>query len=62
MSQPDWFHEYDDDYVDGDSGCSWCGGDGVCTDGVDPLGDCPDEAHRCHACGGTGLAKDQTVW
>jgi hypothetical protein len=42
--------------------CTHCGGEGVCWDGSDPFGDCPDEPHRCHACGGSGRGKDQVVW
>lgn len=39
--------------------CTHCNGEGVCWDGADPLGDCPEEPHRCHACGGTGDRGDQ---
>jgi hypothetical protein len=42
--------------------CTYCGGEGLCTDGSDPLGNCPDEAHPCHACGGSGRGKDQTIF
>jgi hypothetical protein len=42
--------------------CMHCGGDGICMDGADPLGNCPDEAHRCHACGGSGNRKDQVIF
>lgn len=42
--------------------CSHCGGEGFCWDGSDPLGDCPDEIHDCHACYGSGRAKDQVFW
>lgn len=56
-----------DDRLDGlewveDFECTWCGGRGVCTDGADPLDTCPDEAHRCHACGGSGKRSDQTLF
>ena len=52
-----------DDYDDGhDLECTHCGGEGLCWDGSDPLGDCPDEPHRCHACGGSGDRKDQTIF
>lgn len=62
----------DDDYDDGDPGayadddvCTHCGGDGYddCDDPIQCLrthtstGLCP-----CAACGGSGLAKDQTIW
>ena len=50
----------DDDGEDTD--CSHCGGEGLCWDGSDPLGDCPDESHACHACGGSGRGKDQVIW
>lgn len=42
--------------------CTHCGGDGECMDGADPLGNCPEEPHRCHACGGSGLIKDQVIF
>lgn len=45
-----------------DEPCSHCGGEGTCYDGSDPLGDCPDEPHDCHACGGSGRAEDQVIW
>ena len=42
--------------------CTHCGGEGTCEDGSDPLGNCPDESHRCHACGGSGRRRDQTIF
>jgi len=42
--------------------CTHCGGEGLCWDGADPLGDCPDELHPCHACGGSGNRGDQTIF
>lgn len=45
-----------------DVGCSHCGGEGLCYDGSDPLGNCPDEMHDCHACGGSGRGKDQVIF
>ncbi len=42
--------------------CTHCGGQGDCCDGSDPLGDCPDEAHACHACGGSGQRADQVIF
>lgn len=42
--------------------CSYCGGEGDCMDGADPLGDCRDEPHECHACSGSGRAEDQVIW
>lgn len=54
----------DDDHDDDgfDLECTHCGGEGLCWDGSDPLGNCPDAPHRCHACGGSGNRKDQTVF
>lgn len=45
--------------------CYWCDGDGwqecddpiQCTDQHNERGECP-----CSSCGGTGLAKDMTIW
>jgi hypothetical protein len=50
----------DEDY-DGD--CGFCGGDGW-VDGYeeDPLWFAPGELERCASCGGSGLAKDMTIW
>lgn len=53
---------FDGDDFDDDTACTHCGGEGLCMDGADPLGNCPDEAHRCHACGGSGRGSDQTLW
>lgn len=63
-SQRDWFDdecEYDDDDYDGD--CAFCGGDGW-IDGFedDPLWFEPGEMERCASCGGSGRAKDMTIW
>lgn len=49
--------EYEDELE-----CTHCGGDGACCDGSDPLWDCPDTPHRCHACNGSGRRKDQWVF
>lgn len=53
-----------------DDECSWCSGEGM-QDCDDPLG-CTMRHYGgpawrggyedCHACGGSGLAKDQTLW
>lgn len=51
--------EFDDDR---ELECTHCGGEGFCDDGADPLGNCPDEPHRCHACGGSGSRRDQTLF
>ncbi len=63
-----------DDYADGvtaqdyafaDEGddCTWCLGDGFeeCDD-IQCLRHHIGDEHACSACGGSGLAKDQTVW
>jgi hypothetical protein len=54
--------EYDDDYGSDDLECTHCAGEGLCWDGSDPLGNCSDDPHRCHACGGSGNRKDQTIF
>ena len=46
--------------------CSWCDGEGW-TESGDPMWDGWDEYGNpnliaCPSCGGTGLAKDQTLW
>lgn len=46
----------------GEESCTHCNGEGLCWDGADPLGNCPDEPHRCHACGGSGDREDQVVF
>lgn len=54
-------YEYDDDGHGGD--CYWCGGEGW-VDGYedDPLWFEPGEMERCSSCGGSGRAKDMTIW
>ena len=42
--------------------CTHCGGEGLCWDGDDPLGECPGEPHRCHACNGSGNRRDQVIF
>ena len=42
--------------------CTHCGGSGDCDEGSDPLGNCPEDPHRCHACGGSGDRKDQRIF
>jgi DnaJ-class molecular chaperone len=42
--------------------CTHCGGEGICMDGADPLGDCPAQPHTCHACGGSGNREDQVLF
>jgi hypothetical protein len=52
-----------DDYeFDPEWGCTHCGGEGTCDEGSDPLGNCPDDLHRCHACGGSGRRSDQRIF
>lgn len=58
----DEYDEYDDE-SDGD--CYWCGGTGwdechdslECTSPHNALGEC-----QCSSCGGSGRAKDMTIW
>lgn len=60
----DWrdYWREDDESYDPDSLCTHCGGEGHCDDGADPLGNCPDELHPCHACRGSGKRKDQVIF
>lgn len=60
------FPDDDDDFDDGyERDCHWCGGDGLvecrdpiqCTRPHNKCGECP-----CSSCGGSGLAKDMTIW
>ncbi len=55
-----------DEDPDAPSGkCHWCGGEGweechdpiQCTSPHNEYGECP-----CSSCGGSGLAKDMTIW
>jgi hypothetical protein len=50
--------EIDIDLLD----CTHCGGSGDCAAGADPLWDCPEEFHACHACGGSGKRRDQRIF
>lgn len=62
---PDERFDDDDDYdggFGGEESCTHCGGEGICMDGSDPLGNCPDRPHRCHACGGSGAREDQVIF
>lgn len=54
--------DYDESAYEQELACTWCGGEGICDDGADPLGNCPDEPHRCHACNGSGDRSKQTVF
>ena len=66
MSEPkrtafDVEHDSPADDVDEDDRCFWCGGDGsVETD--DPLWDGFGAWVPCPSCGGSGAAKDMTIW
>jgi hypothetical protein len=56
-----------DGAIDDDDGreCSWCGGEGYdeCDDPIGCLSPhLRDGSCLCGACGGSGLAKDQTIW
>ena len=53
--------DFDDEPSDGD--CFHCGGEGW-IDGYDedPLWFNPGELERCASCGGSGRAKDMTIW
>ena len=42
--------------------CTHCNGEGTCDDNANPLWDCDDNLHGCHACGGTGERRDQRVF
>ena len=59
----EWSDDLDhaDDYGE-EWRCTHCAGEGSCWDGSDPLGDCPDEPHPCHACGGSGHRRDQVIF
>lgn len=58
--EDDW-PEYDD--CDDDNGCFHCDGEGW-TDahGEDPINFAEGEMMRCSSCGGSGRAKDMTIW
>jgi DnaJ-class molecular chaperone len=47
---------------DAESNCTHCGGSGECDANANPMWDCDDQPHRCHACRGSGDRKDQTVF
>lgn len=52
---------YEDDFGN-EFECTHCNGDGDCDANANPLWDCDDDLHQCHACGGSGLRKDQRVF
>ena len=51
----------DEDFMDS-LDCTHCGGSGECDANADPLWDCDDRLHPCHACGGSGKRRDQTIF
>lgn len=54
-----------DDWEDDDGiawDCTHCGGSGECCDNADPLWDCDENLHPCHACGGSGNRGDQRIF
>lgn len=42
--------------------CTHCNGEGTCDANTDPLGNCGEEDHPCHACNGTGDRRDQVIF
>lgn len=50
-----------EDFMD-DLDCTHCGGEGDCDANANPLWDCDDQFHPCHACGGSGKRRDQTIF
>jgi hypothetical protein len=50
----------DEDFDDWD--CTHCGGDGTCDANANPLWDCDEQPHTCHACRGTGRRRDQVIF
>lgn len=63
LSKGDWFGIDDYDCDEDRADCAFCGGDGW-IDGYedDPLWFELGEMELCASCGGSGLAKDQTIW
>lgn len=42
--------------------CTHCGGEGTCDANSDPLGNCGEDDHPCHACCGSGDRRDQRIF
>ncbi len=42
--------------------CTHCAGEGDCDANLNPLWDCDDNPHPCHACGGSGERRDQRIF
>lgn len=61
MEDFEGFYDDEDWDYDEDGDCTWCGGEGI---NDDPDWDEWDgkTLPKCKACGGTGLAKDQTLF
>ena len=55
-------YDLDAEGYDPEWACTHCNGEGLCWDGADPLDDCPDEPHPCHACYGSGEREDQWLF
>lgn len=55
------FDYYVDDFGN-ELECTHCGGEGSCDANADPLWNCDDNFHPCHACNGSGLRRDQTIF
>jgi hypothetical protein len=56
--------EYDEYDPDDDGSCYWCGGEGwdECDDPLECTKEHRDGMCRCSSCGGSGNAKDMTIW
>jgi DnaJ-class molecular chaperone len=52
----------DDDDFGQEWDCTHCAGEGTCDDNANPLWDCDDQLHPCHACGGSGKCSDQRIF
>lgn len=52
----------DDFEIDDELDCTHCGGEGTCDDNSNPLWDCDDVPHPCHACAGSGRRSDQRIF
>lgn len=55
------FDLYTDEFGN-DLECTICGGEGTCDANADPLWDCDDSIHDCHACRGSGMRRDQSYF
>lgn len=61
LAEGENFDVYTDDFGH-ELECTICCGEGTCDDNADPLWDCDDILHPCHACGGSGKRRDQRYW